>query len=488
MERTIRLNHGVWHYDTEQVLGKAGATGEVYVGWSEDRSREVAVKKVSSLPQLSTRREQQIAARFVGKPFKHVVPILDLGQDAESDGYFLVMARADYSLKHWLERTKNYNAIQEAAAVIFDVATGLSELPGLVHRDLKPGNVLKEGGVWKVADFGIAKLTDEEPSDQTLGDHFTAPYASPEQWSHETTTQSTDIYSLGCIAFEIVNGQPPYVGSKDELRAGHRSAPVPPLRSGDSRLDRLVGTMLRKPPTTRPSLGRVIQAALEIIENPRHRATDIEFPELKQVSERLAAREQKQLDAAQATARLREERNKLIAAAVDLLQREIWNPLSEALLATAPNANNMRSEIILGQGSLWVENQVRPTPRVTAVGGWDDVAVISKISVMQAQPDYAREATILYGKPRGEQGYRWYEVSFYGNAAPDRQPASLFGHFVSVGGLQDWIPSDIQEAHPPRPIDDEHRDAFLKRWVRLFALAAAGQLRPPERYPLGDDE
>jgi len=110
------------------------------------------------------------------------------------------MPKADGSLQGIIDKGRKFSA-PDAAAAILQVAKGLLEVNELVHRDLKPDNILLHQGKWKVADFGIARFIQEVTSSRTLKDWMSDHYAAPEQWRSERATHATDIYALGALGF-----------------------------------------------------------------------------------------------------------------------------------------------------------------------------------------------------------------------------------------------------------------------------------------------
>jgi len=118
--------------------------------------------------------------------------------------------------------------------------------------------------VWKIADFGIARFVEESTSLNTLKDNLTPPYAVPEQWKLERASSATDIYSLGCIAYFLITGKPPFFGpSQEDFREQHLSKTPANLPGTSPRFRALVSTMLRKIPESRPTLERVLAVLTE---------------------------------------------------------------------------------------------------------------------------------------------------------------------------------------------------------------------------------
>ncbi len=154
----IRLPRGEWDYDPSQPLGQPGGFGAVFVGKSA-AGDDVAVKRLHLDATQAGHRELRMADELIGRQFAHVVPILDAGQDADSESYFVVMAKAGGSLQEEIDKGGNLND-RDAALVLTDIARGLSEVPNIVHRDLKPANILRYQQRWAIADFGIARFVE----------------------------------------------------------------------------------------------------------------------------------------------------------------------------------------------------------------------------------------------------------------------------------------------------------------------------------------
>jgi serine/threonine-protein kinase len=201
------------------VLGAPiGEGGGATVYAAEDRrlDRRVAVKLLR--PELKANRtlvarferEARSAARL---DHPHIVPVYDYGEFG--DTYFLVMQYVPGG--DLRDRLKQGEALPVAEAVRLGAeiaeALGVAHARGIVHRDVKPGNVLlTEDGHAKVADFGIAKMLDV--STLATGAVFlgTPHYLAPEQATGGTITPATDVYSLGVVLFEMLAGRRPFEG------------------------------------------------------------------------------------------------------------------------------------------------------------------------------------------------------------------------------------------------------------------------------------
>jgi serine/threonine-protein kinase len=129
---------------------------------------------------------------------------------------------------------------------------------GIVHRDIKPGNILRLAGRWVIGDLGIARVDGDAPLTQTGAVIGTPDYWAPETARGGAPTRAVDVYGLGCVLFEALSGRPPFRGDSP-LATGllHGSAEAPPLpkaiRSEDPHLAALVMRLLVKDPGSRPT-------------------------------------------------------------------------------------------------------------------------------------------------------------------------------------------------------------------------------------------
>jgi serine/threonine-protein kinase len=249
------------------LLGRGGA-GEVWQAEDTILARQVAVKLLRRLdgdPMDAVNRfqaEAQAAARLM---HPNVVATYDVG--AAGDHVFLVMELVQGPDLAQLMRTSGL----PTADVVADIATqGARALDaaheaGIVHRDVKPGNLLlAPDGTLKMTDFGIAKSTGAETTGLgvLLG---TASYVSPEQVRGEPATAASDWYSFGCVLHELLTGTPPFTGTTvDVVMRQHLDTPPPPIARTDvpEELKTLVTHLLAKDPAARPSSAAAVTALL----------------------------------------------------------------------------------------------------------------------------------------------------------------------------------------------------------------------------------
>ena len=213
MSENVRVLNG--RYEVESRLGEGGMA-KVFAGTDRLLGRKVAVKVLSSqYAQDRTfverfRREAQAAA---GLNHPNVVSVFDTGSD---DGvHYIVMEHVEGRTLADIIGEEGALRPARAIEIAVDVCRALDTAheKGMVHRDVKPGNILltPDGGV-KVADFGIARVASGEPLTVTGSVMGTASYLSPEQASGGSIDARSDIYSLGCVLYEMLTGKPPFAG------------------------------------------------------------------------------------------------------------------------------------------------------------------------------------------------------------------------------------------------------------------------------------
>ncbi|MGH7710949.1 MAG: serine/threonine-protein kinase, partial [Gemmatimonadaceae bacterium] len=202
-------------YRVEHVLG-SGGMATVYLADDLKHHRQVAIKVLK--PEVAAAvgadrflREIAIAAKL---NYPHIVPLFDSG---EADGlvFYVMPYIAGESLRDRLRREKQL-AIEDAISIARQVASALTYAAshGIVHRDIKPDNILLIDGTAMVADFGIARAIVESGSEHltaTGGAIGTPAYMSPEQASGDRDLDArSDVYALGCVLYEMLAGEPPY--------------------------------------------------------------------------------------------------------------------------------------------------------------------------------------------------------------------------------------------------------------------------------------
>ncbi len=260
-------------YEIQSELG-SGGMATVYLARDLKHDRQVAVKVLR--PEIAAAfgadrflREIEILARL---QHPHILGLYDSG---EADGFlFYVMPYVEgESLRDRLEREQQL-PLEDALRVFREVIDGLSHAHslGVIHRDIKPENILLSGGHALVADFGIARAVSVAGGDRLTRTGIvvgTPAYMSPEQASgSEKVDARSDIYSLGCVLYEMLGGEPPHTGPTPQaILARQLSGEVrslTPLRSTVSTtLDAAIKRALAPAPADRYATAYEFKRAIE---------------------------------------------------------------------------------------------------------------------------------------------------------------------------------------------------------------------------------
>jgi serine/threonine protein kinase len=233
----------------------------VFLGTDLVLGRKVAIKILS--PQFAS--DQRFVARFrreakaaAGLNHANVVSVFDTG--SEGNVHYIVMEYVEGPTLETTLREEGPLTVARSLRIAEGVCRGLTaaHTQGLVHRDVKPGNViLDERGMVKVADFGIARPLDDAATLTATGVIGTAAYLSPEQAQGLPVDARSDLYSLGCLLYEMLAGRPPFEGEsavavafkhvhEEPLPLTEVNPAIPPT------LDALVLQALAKSPEDRP--------------------------------------------------------------------------------------------------------------------------------------------------------------------------------------------------------------------------------------------
>ncbi|MEA2624790.1 MAG: eukaryotic-like serine/threonine-protein kinase [Candidatus Binatota bacterium] len=203
-------------YEIREVLGRGGM-GVVYRGYDSLLDREVAVKtyrRGSDIEdELRSRFERELRTAS-GLNHSNIVAVYDGG--LEDDVPFIAMELVDGPTLDEVLRSRGKLPAREAVAILRGIAAGLeyAHAHGVLHRDLKPSNILLSStGMAKIADFGVAKVMQGDPSATTTQLLGTPTRMSPEQIRGETLTAGSDVFALGALAYELLTGREPFGGS-----------------------------------------------------------------------------------------------------------------------------------------------------------------------------------------------------------------------------------------------------------------------------------
>jgi eukaryotic-like serine/threonine-protein kinase len=249
-------------YELGPRLG-VGGMSTVVSAFDSRLEREVAIKLLAEHladdSQFVTRfrREALAAARLV---HPNIVQVFDFGLDDATHRHYIAMELIRGQSGAEILRDEGVLDVREALSIVAQACRGLeyAHRNGVVHRDVKPGNLLRgEDGVVKLADFGIAKAVSEESSITQVGSVLgTAAYLAPEQAAGEQAGPAADLYALGVVTYQLLSGRLPYEAQSLTELVLKQQREVPP------RLDELN-------PEVSPQLALAVDHALAL--DPRQR-------------------------------------------------------------------------------------------------------------------------------------------------------------------------------------------------------------------------
>ncbi|MBT8495604.1 MAG: serine/threonine protein kinase [Deltaproteobacteria bacterium] len=258
-------------YQILSLLGEGG-TGHVYL------ARHLVHRRLEAVKVLKPEVARSMSARFRREAramnrLRHpnIVSVYDFGQ-LEDGNFFLAMEYADgENLADIVDCDKL--PLARAVRLLIQMADAIdhAHCNEVIHRDLKPGNMIIErqatsGDVVRILDFGVAKILGSEGMDSALTGQMimgTPAYMAPEQVRGVGDVPSIDIYALGCIAYQLLTGRPPFVGRNMQVLHSHVSERPSPLceytdEELPEELEDLVMRCLRKRPETRPHSGATV--------------------------------------------------------------------------------------------------------------------------------------------------------------------------------------------------------------------------------------
>ena len=258
-------------YRVDREVGR-GAMATVYLAHDVKHDRRVAVKVLHSalaaaLGHDRFLREIRIAAAL---NHPHILPLHDSGE-AQGFLYYVMPYVAGESLRDRLAR-EGQLPVGDAVQITCEVADGLAyaHAHGVVHRDVKPENILLSEGHAVIADFGVARALDSAGGPKLTETGFavgTPQYMSPEQALAEPVDGRSDIYALGCVLYELLAGEPPFTGANSQAllarKLHHPATPLPLIRDTvSSSLAQAIHRALARSPADRFATTREFATAL----------------------------------------------------------------------------------------------------------------------------------------------------------------------------------------------------------------------------------
>jgi hypothetical protein len=257
-------------YELVRSVGQGGMA-DVYEGWDHQLQRRVAVKVLrerETVDPAFVARFLREASATAGLGHPNVAAVFDAGSDRGL--HFIVMEFvAGRTLREVLEE-RGRLPVPAAAAAVAAAATalGAAHAAGLVHRDVKPGNIMVTPDAVKVVDFGIARAADADPTGATTNVLGTPSYMSPEQAQGARLDARSDVYGLGVCLYELLTGVPPFTGDNAfAIAYQHVNAtPRPPseLRPDlPAALEAVILRAMAKDPDRRYQTAAGMRAAIE---------------------------------------------------------------------------------------------------------------------------------------------------------------------------------------------------------------------------------
>ncbi|MBK7721855.1 MAG: serine/threonine protein kinase [Austwickia sp.] len=245
-----------------------GGMGEVWRATDQVLGRTVAIKLLGSAlaaqPGFAQRfREEARHTAMLGHP--NIAQVYDYGEDGGAA--WLVMELVEGKPLSQILRDEGALSPERTVSIVAQAADALQAAHdmGVIHRDVKPANILvRPDGVVKLTDFGIARAADAAPLTRTGEVMGTAQYISPEQAMGHAVGPTSDLYSLGCVAYEMLAGRRLFdEGSAVGTAMAHVNKPAPPLpNTVPSTIAAVVMGCLAKDPLQRPPSGKGLSAAL----------------------------------------------------------------------------------------------------------------------------------------------------------------------------------------------------------------------------------
>jgi eukaryotic-like serine/threonine-protein kinase len=243
-----------------------GAMAEVWAAYDTELDRPVALKLLLRSADPARFSREARAAAALSHP--NICQLYDFGE-AGGRPYIVLEYLPGGTLEDRLSSGEPLPA-DEAARIANEIASGLAHAHarGLVHRDVKPGNVLFDAeGAAKITDFGVAQMEDAATLTEAGTLLGTAAYISPEQATAQRVTPASDVYSFGVVLYRVLTGRLPFEGESPlELAAKHAREEPPPILSvrpdAPPELERVASAALAKRPEDRPRDGGALLALL----------------------------------------------------------------------------------------------------------------------------------------------------------------------------------------------------------------------------------
>jgi TolB-like protein len=271
------IGQTISHYRILEKIGEGGM-GVVYKAEDTRLERHVALKFLPPLSSDATARKRFVREAQTASSLEHpnICSIYEIDETPDGRMFIVMPCYEGETLQARIARGPM--SVEESVSVAVQVATGLSKAheKGIVHRDVKPGNIFMTGdGLAKIVDFGLAKLSGRTKLTRTGTTPGTIAYMSPEQLKGDEVNQRTDIWALGVVLYEMITGEMPFRGDHEQA-VMYSVLNETPKRLRSSRADasadveRVIQRALSKDPTKRyQTAAELIQALQSLVRAPR---------------------------------------------------------------------------------------------------------------------------------------------------------------------------------------------------------------------------
>ncbi len=464
----------------------SGGFGRVFVAHSA--SGDAGVVKL--VPKARGADREILFEDLAGVP--NVVPIIDRGE--WMDYWVLVMPKADKSLREYLSENIEHLSIDDTMQVLSDVTRALVAIEErVVHRDIKPDNILLMNGHWCLADFGISRYAEATTAPDTRKFAMTPPYAAPEQWRGERANSATDVYSLGVVAYELLAGQLPFVGPEiHDYRQQHLEDTPTSIAGVPLKLQSLIDECLYKSPEARPRPQNLLARLKESV-----RAATEATSRLQQANA-MAVKRQAEVARQESVAKSEAARRHELCEAADRSMAHLVTLLNDQILSNAPASKRSgptpQWSWLLNEVNLSIEPSRMAEQRIDADTDAPPFEVMACSSItLRIEPDRhgfeGRSHSLWYCDAQEAGVFRWYETAFM--ISPFISKRGRLDPFALGPGRDAFIAlapimAEYQVAWPFTPIDQGDEGDFIERWIGWFAEAAQGLLRHPSQMPERD--
>jgi eukaryotic-like serine/threonine-protein kinase len=428
---------------------------------------------------------------------RNIVPVLDSGD--HEDFVALVMPLAKRSLRDALVAAGGRMAELDVRKVLVDVAETLTDLSSrsdpVVHRDIKPENVLQIDERWCLTDFGIARYAELSTAAQTHKHSGTYAYHSPERWRLERATAASDVYSFGVMAFEILNGELPFLGATpDVLRKAHlESAPSASL-CGSPNLNSLIAECLYKAAGARPPAATILERLRPVDTRPQSPGRAA----LQQVNRQQVARKSEETRVASVARNDAERRKALLADArqsIEAIAQELKREVVESVPAAKIERLGVSGWSITLDGAQLDFDYIRSITQ-TAWGAWTlPFEVVATADVAAHRRDESleysgRQHSLWFCDAKQVGQFAWFETAFKTNPFNLQhmiEPVARDPGQEAAEALESAV-SLHEVAWPFEELNIGNMEDFVERWTSWFASSIEKKLAYPsaiERPPIG---